>query len=70
MKKCITYLGIGGTLLFAGCFTSVTPVYDDNQVFQDKRVEGVFENAADFDRSGDAKKDGSVWTIALSTEQA
>jgi hypothetical protein len=49
-------------LLLSGCFTCVAPFYEDNQVVQDKRVEGTHESS----RNG--KKDESIWTIQPSLD--
>jgi hypothetical protein len=62
MHTTFKYSSVGILVLLVGCFTSTNPVYEENQIIQDKRVEGEFDNLT----SG--KKDGSVWTITASSE--
>jgi hypothetical protein len=69
MKKCITCALTGTLIISAGCFTSDGPVYEDSQVFQDKRIEGEFDNGANFSKGPSPKKDGSIWMIAASPEE-
>jgi len=59
MRRILLLLSFFAAALVTGCFTCEAPFYEDNQIVQDERIKGTYENAKD------GKKDGSVWTFKL-----
>jgi len=63
MRFCQLALPLILPVLLTGCFTSVDPVFDDNQIVNDPRIEGHFTNQA---QDGNALK--STWWVRPSVD--
>jgi hypothetical protein len=59
------------SLGLTGCFTSEQPFYEDSQIIQDARIEGLHESYSSMppDRNGEGNKDGTTWWIGASPDR-
>ena len=62
MRRIMLSLSLFASALLTGCFTCEAPFYEANQVVQDERLTGTYDN------SQDGKKDGSIWTFQPSMD--
>ena len=55
------FLVLVASALLSGCLISEAPFYEEKQIVQDSRIEGVFTNTGS--QTGQPRADGSVWYI-------
>jgi hypothetical protein len=64
LKKCSVWLMLTSLIAFNSCIVSNGPFYENDQIVQDDRIDGTYENQTSW-----GAKDGSVWIFQRSSEE-